>query len=159
GAYWLNGTNVALLSDDELAAIRNREIGFVFQSHNLLPRNTLLENVALPLYYGGDKNPAPRAEAALTRVGLGHRLSHYPGQVSGGESQRTAIARALVTSPNVILADEPTGALDSTIGGAVLDILKELNEQGVTVIIVTHDRQIAQRADRIITMRDGKVET
>ncbi len=159
GRYWLNGTDVARLTDDELAAIRNREIGFVFQSHNLLPRNTLLENVALPLYYGSDRNPAPRAEEALRRVGLSHRTQHYPGQVSGGESQRTAIARALVTNPNVILADEPTGALDSTNGGTVLDILKELNKQGVTVIIVTHDRQIAQRADRIISMRDGRIET
>lgn len=157
GSYRLNGVDVAGMSDDRLAHIRNREIGFVFQSHNLLARNTLVENVCLPLYYRGDRSPQAKAKAALARVGLSRRGDHFPNQISGGESQRTAIARALVTEPNVILADEPTGNLDTKNGETVLTILKELNESGVTVVVVTHDREIAARADRVIHMRDGRV--
>ena len=157
GEYQLNGVNVAGLPDDSLAQIRNREIGFVFQSHNLLPRNTVLENVCLPLYYRGVSDPGQNAKDALGRVGLSHRIHHFPGQISGGESQRTAIARAIVSQPSVIFADEPTGNLDSKTGEQIMAILRELNESGVTIVMVTHDSNIAGHAQRIIRLRDGKL--
>ncbi len=155
GDYYLNGKNVAHLGDDELAVTRNRELGFIFQSHNLLPRNTLLENVSLPLYYRGEKNPLQQAKTALETVGLDHRMDHFPSQVSGGESQRTAIARAIVTKPNVILADEPTGNLDTKTGEMIIRILGDLNETGVTLVMVTHDMNLAKKAGRRLNMRDG----
>lgn len=155
GEYHLNGVNVAGLPDDSLAQIRNREIGFVFQSHNLLPRNTVLENVCLPLYYRGVSDPRRNAKEALGRVGLSHRIHHFPGQISGGESQRTAIARAIVSQPSVIFADEPTGNLDSKTGEQIMAILRELNESGVTIVMVTHDSNIASHAQRIIRLKDG----
>jgi putative ABC transport system ATP-binding protein len=157
GEYHLNGVNVAGLPDDSLARIRNREIGFVFQSHNLLPRNTVLENVCLPLYYRGVSDPRQNAKEALERVGLSHRTHHFPGQISGGESQRTAIARAIVSHPSVIFADEPTGNLDSKTGEQIMGILRELNESGVTIVMVTHDSNIASNARRIIRLKDGRL--
>ena len=157
GDYYLNGENVARLSDDELSRIRNRDIGFVFQSHNLLARNTLLENVCLPLYYRGESNPKKKAAAALEMVGLGERMRHFPNQVSGGESQRTAIARAIVGEPKVILADEPTGNLDTKTGARIIELLKELNGSGVTMVIVTHDPEVASHARSVLHMRDGRL--
>jgi len=158
GEYYLNGRNVSGLSEDELSEVRNREIGFVFQSHNLLARNTALENVCLPLYYKRDRNPVEKAIAALEKVGLADRIRHYPNQISGGESQRVAIARAIVTGPSVILADEPTGNLDTATGAQIMKILKELNSAGVTIVIVTHEPDIAGCAQRIIRIRDGMLE-
>ncbi|MBF0633792.1 MAG: ABC transporter ATP-binding protein [Nitrospinae bacterium] len=157
GEYYLNGVNVAGLPDDTLAQVRNREIGFVFQSHNLLPRNTVLENVCLPLYYRGIGDPSKSAKEALERVGLSHRIHHFPGQISGGESQRTAIARAIISQPSVIFADEPTGNLDSKTGDQIMGILRELNESGVTIVMVTHDSTIAGHARRIIRLKDGRM--
>jgi putative ABC transport system ATP-binding protein len=157
GDYFLNGVNVAGLPDDRLAEIRNLEIGFVFQSHNLLPRNNVLENVCLPMYYRGISDPVQRAKEALERVGLAHRMYHFPGQISGGESQRTAIARAIITNPSVILADEPTGNLDSKTGDQIMGILRELNQSGVTIVMVTHDSNIASHAERIIRLKDGRL--
>ncbi len=157
GDYFLDDQNVAHLKDDQLSDIRNRQIGFVFQSHNLLPRNTILENVCLPLYYRGDPRPKEKAVAALKKVGLERRLGHFPGQISGGESQRTAIARAIVGGPKLILADEPTGNLDSKTGVQIIELLKELNESGVTLIVVTHDPDIAAHAKNVIRIRDGMV--
>jgi putative ABC transport system ATP-binding protein len=157
GKYHLNGVNVAGLPDDDLARIRNREIGFVFQSHNLLPRNTVLENVCLPLYYRGIGDPRKEAKNALERVGLSHRIHHFPGQISGGESQRTAIARAIISQPSVIFADEPTGNLDSKTGEQIMGILRELNDSGVTIVMVTHDSNIAGYAQRIIRLKDGRL--
>ena len=157
GEYYLNGKNVAGLSEDELSRIRNSEIGFIFQSHNLLPRNTILENVCLPLYYRGEHDPTDRAREALKRVGLEHSIKHFPGQISGGESQRTAIARAIVGEPSVILADEPTGNLDTKTGLKIIEILKELNASGVTLVVVTHDPEIAEHAQRTIRIRDGNI--
>ncbi|VAX23622.1 ABC-type antimicrobial peptide transport system, ATPase component [hydrothermal vent metagenome] len=158
GDYFLDDQNVACLKDDQLSDIRNRQIGFVFQSHNLLPRNTILENVCLPLYYRGDPGPREKAVAALKKVGLERRLEHFPGQISGGESQRTAIARAIVGGPKLILADEPTGNLDSKTGVQIIELLKELNESGVTLIVVTHDPDIAAHARNVIRIRDGMIE-
>ncbi len=158
GEYYLNGRDVSGLSEDELSEVRNREIGFVFQSHNLLARNTALENVCLPLYYKRDRNPVEKAVAALEKVGLAGRMRHYPNQISGGESQRVAIARAIVTKPSVILADEPTGNLDTVTGAQIMDILKELNNTGVTIVIVTHEPDIAACARDIIRIRDGMLE-
>ncbi|MBI4666744.1 MAG: ABC transporter ATP-binding protein [Nitrospinae bacterium] len=157
GRYELDGRDVSNLADDELALVRNRQLGFVFQSHNLLPRNTVLENVCLPLYYRGEAEPMEKARRALSQVGLSARENHYPGQISGGESQRTAIARAIVGNPKVILADEPTGNLDSKTGAQIMDILVDLNKEGVTIVVVTHDSEIASHAHRIIRMRDGKL--
>ena len=157
GRYWLNGRDVSSLSEDELSVIRNREIGFVFQSHNLLARNTAVENVCLPLYYRGITRPQQQAAAALERVGLGHRKDHFPSQLSGGESQRVAIARAIVTEPRVILADEPTGNLDSRISGEILDIFGELVKTGVTLVMVTHEADVAARARRTLHIRDGRI--
>lgn len=158
GEYFLNGIPVAGLSENELSSRRNKEIGFIFQSHNLLPKNTILENVSLPLYYRGIKKPKKMAEEALRRVGLSHRLSHFPSQVSGGESQRAAIARAIVGSPSLLLADEPTGNLDTKTGLSIINLLKELNHSGVTLLVVTHDTGVASHAMRTLRMKDGTLE-
>ncbi|MEU5548456.1 MULTISPECIES: ABC transporter ATP-binding protein [unclassified Micromonospora] len=158
GRLAIDGRQVGALSAPELARLRNETIGFVFQAFHLLPRTSAVENVALPLVYRGvgARERRARAAAMLGRVGLGHRLDHRPNQLSGGEQQRVAIARALVTDPTVLLADEPTGNLDSTTGAAVLELLEQLNvESGVALVMVTHDAEVAARARRRITMRDG----
>ncbi|MFA6382684.1 MAG: ABC transporter ATP-binding protein [Candidatus Buchananbacteria bacterium] len=159
GDYIFEGKNVAEFSDDELAALRNKKIGFVFQSYNLLPRTTVLENVKLPLVYSGVsvKEMAENAEAAVKAVGLFHRLHHLSNQLSGGEQQRVAIARALVNDPKVIFADEPTGNLDSKSGTQIMGILERLNEEGHTIILVTHEQDTADHAKRIIKVRDGEI--
>src|SRR6202035_5205033 len=160
GRYELNGRKVAEMDDDELAAIRNREIGFVFQTFNLLPRATSLRNVELPLIYAG-MNPQARetrAIQALTDVGLGDRIHHKPNELSGGQRQRVAIARALVNNPSIILADEPTGNLDSKTGEEIMVLLEDLYHRGNTIILVTHERDIAAHARRTIHLRDGVIE-
>ncbi len=157
GSYRLEGREVGVLTPNELAEVRGRRIGFVFQTFNLLPRTTALENVELPLYYQGAGGTRKRALAALEAVGLTARAGHHPSQLSGGERQRVAIARAIVTDPAMILADEPTGALDSKTGGEILAIFDGLHAKGATVIVVTHDRQVAERAERIIHIRDGLI--
>ena len=161
GTYWLEGVKVSSLNRDALAEIRGQRIGFIFQNFNLLPRFSAWENVALPLaYYNGKINSAgqrARAMEALSRVGLEPRATHQPTELSGGECQRVAIARALVTQPAVILADEPSGNLDSTTGTEIMQLLSELHREGVTIVMVTHDPQIARYADRICTMRDGSL--
>jgi len=160
GSYWLNGQAVESLEEDALARIRNREIGFVFQSFNLLPRASALENVQLPLLYSGVPRPQRRARAAemLERVGLGARMDHQPNELSGGQRQRVAIARALVTRPALLLADEPTGALDTKTGEEIMALFAELQAQGQTVMLVTHEPEIAQQAHRQVFLRDGKIE-
>ncbi len=157
GTYFLEGADVSLLSDDQLAEIRNRKIGFVFQTFNLLPRTNAIENVEIPLIYGGIRDSRKRAIEALERVGLNNRMYHLPTQLSGGEGQRVAIARALVVNPIIILADEPTGNLDTKTGSEIMDLFRELNSQGVTVLIVTHESHIAQECHRIIHLRDGQI--
>jgi putative ABC transport system ATP-binding protein len=159
GRYLLDGLDVAELDDDGLAALRSRSIGFVFQSYNLLPRTTALENVATPLAYQGIRRPEreARAREALERLGLGDRLTHEPAELSGGQQQRVAIARALVTEPAIILADEPTGNLDSTSGAEVMGILRELHASGRTVLLITHDADVATFADRQVHVRDGRL--
>ncbi len=159
GRYLLAGEDVSRLDRDRLALIRNRRIGLVFQSYNLLPQFTALENVELPLVYRGRPRRERReaARAALEAVGLGDRLHHRPLELSGGQQQRVAIARALVTSPEVILADEPTGALDTTTGEEVLALLLDLNARGQTIVIVTHEPEVARRCRRLVLMRDGRV--
>lgn len=160
GDYYLDGTDVHELTRDEYADIRNQKIGFVFQVFNLLPRTSALENVELPLVYdrtGRIKNPNQQAIEALERVGLGDRSDHEPNQLSGGERQRVAIARALVNQPAIILADEPTGNLDSRTSVEVLSVFRKLNDQGITVVLVTHERDIAEYAKRIVEMRDGVI--
>lgn len=159
GDYLLVGQNVASLTANALAAIRNQKIGFVFQSFNLLEYATALDNVALPLVYGGIKAKERRQRAArlLEQVGLGDRLDHKPNQLSGGQKQRVAIARALVNDPQIILADEPTGALDSKSGAEIEALFNQLHEEGRTLIVVTHDNALAERTKRIITIKDGKV--
>ncbi len=158
GAYFLEGEDVGGLGDDRLAEIRNRKIGFVFQTYNLLPRLTALANVELPLLYGNGHDRRRRALEALERVGLGPRAQHRPVELSGGEQQRVGIARALVKDPSLVLADEPTGNLDSRSSEEILAILQRINQQeGLTVIIVTHERDIASATRRIISMRDGEV--
>ena len=157
GNYVLAGEDVSKLSKDSLAEIRNRRIGFVFQSFNLLPRITALENVELPLLYGANKNTKARAEKALKTVGLGDRMEHEPNQLSGGQRQRVAIARAIVSDPAIILADEPTGNLDSKTGIEILAQFKALHAQGRTIIMVTHDRSLAAHCQREIHMIDGRI--
>ena len=159
GAYYLHGRDVSTLTPEELAQVRGREIGFVFQGYQLLPRLTAIENVALPLILCGVpvQQRLARAEALLTRVGLGHRLRHLPGQLSGGQQQRVAIARAIATRPPIIMADEPTGALDSKTGRHVLEILRELNREGSTIILITHDDGIAAQARRRVRLSDGRI--
>jgi len=161
GEYWLNGQKVSDLADDELARIRNKEIGFVFQTFNLLPRADALHNVELPLIYAGlsARNRRARAAQALERVGLGDRMDHKPNELSGGQRQRVAIARALVNEPSILLADEPTGNLDSTTSGEIMAVFAELHRQGQTVVMVTHEHDIAAHAARVITLRDGVVAT
>ena len=161
GEYWLNGTNVSSMSDGELAEVRNKEIGFVFQTFNLLPRLSALENVALPLVYAGmsKSNRLERAEEVLKSVGLSDRMDHKPNELSGGQRQRVAIARALVNKPSIILADEPTGNLDSKTSIEIMGILEEIHNQGNTIILVTHEADIAEHAHRIVRLRDGLIET
>jgi len=161
GRYEFNGRNVAEMDDDELAAIRNREIGFVFQTFNLLPRATSLRNVELPLIYAGmdPESREERATQALTDVGLGDRIQHKPNELSGGQRQRVAIARALVNNPSIILADEPTGNLDSKTGEEIMALLEDLYQRNHTIILVTHERDIAAHARRTIRLRDGVVES
>ncbi len=158
GTYLLNGTDVGRLSDDALARIRNRFVGFVFQQWNLLPRTSALGNVTLPLTYRGDRDRRAKAEAALAAVGLVERAGHRPNQLSGGEQQRVAIARALVTDPVLLLADEPTGNLDTATGADVLGLFERLHAAGRTIVIVTHEVAIAERASRRIRLRDGRIE-
>jgi putative ABC transport system ATP-binding protein len=158
GSYLLEGAEVSSLSDSQLAEVRNKKIGFVFQSFNLLRRTSALENVELPLLYGSRGNSRKLAMEALKRVGMGPRAVHKPTELSGGEQQRVAIARALVTNPPIILADEPTGNLDSRSSHEIIAILEELNRQdGITVVLVTHDREIAAHTQRIIFLRDGRI--
>src|ERR1700730_9466024 len=159
GKYWLAGRLVSDLDDDELAYIRNKEIGFVFQTFNLLPRATALHNVELPLIYNGtpSEERLERAKKALERVDLLDRMNHKPNELSGGQRQRVAIARALVNSPSIVLADEPTGNLDSKTGDEIMALLENLYRQGNTIILVTHEHDIAQHAQRIILIRDGKI--
>ena len=161
GEYWLNGQQVSQLGDDALARIRNKEIGFVFQTFNLLPRATALHNVELPLIYAGLPAKARREQAAdaLERVGLADRMTHRPNELSGGQRQRVAIARALVNDPSILLADEPTGNLDSTTSTEIMGLFAELHRQGQTVLMVTHEHDIAAHAARVVTLRDGLVAT
>ncbi len=161
GLYRLHGQNVSELSDDELSDIRNREIGFVFQGFNLIPNLTALENVELPLIYRGvGRNERNRlSKIALEKVGLGHRMDHKPAEMSGGQQQRVAIARAIAQAPPVILADEPTGNLDSHSTQEIMGILRELYEEGRTVILITHDNEIAAQAKRVIKIKDGHIES
>ena len=161
GTYFLNQRNVGQLDEEQLAGIRNQEIGFIFQQFHLLPRSTALENVALPLKYASVQRAEQlsRAEEVLNKVGLSGRLSHKPTELSGGEQQRVAIARALVNSPSILFADEPTGNLDSKTGSEVLEIFKELNEKGQTIVVITHERDIAKQSHRTITIKDGEIES
>src|SRR5450432_488785 len=160
GSYWLNGQLVSELDDDELARIRNKEIGFVFQTFNLLARATSLHNVELPLIYAGipAEERAERAKAALTSVGMAERMMHKPNELSGGQRQRVAVARALVNKPAIILADEPTGNLDSQTGNEIMALFDRLHSEGNTIIVVTHEHDIAEYAHRVIYIKDGVVE-
>ena len=161
GRYDFNGKNVAEMDDDELASIRNREIGFVFQTFNLLPRSTSLRNVELPLIYAGvdSETRAERATQVLVDVGLGDRIHHKPNELSGGQRQRVAVARALVNNPSIILADEPTGNLDSKTGEEIMALFEDLYQRGNTIILVTHERDIATHARRAVHLRDGVIES
>ncbi len=161
GEYSLNGNKVSSLSDDELAEIRNREIGFVFQTFNLLPRNTALENVMLPLVYAGVKKNerVKTAERILVDVGLSDRIEHRPNELSGGQRQRVAVARALVNHPSILLADEPTGNLDSKISEEIMELFAEIHRKGNTIVLVTHEEEIARHAHRIIRLKDGEIES
>ena len=159
GTYILNGEDIASKNENELAEIRNKYIGFVFQSFNLMPRETALENVALPMLYAGikKKQRLERAAAVLEKMGLGDRMNHLPGQLSGGQKQRVAIARAMALDPSVLLADEPTGALDSKSSFQIMDIFRELNSEGTTIIMITHDSEIADYAKTQLHIRDGRL--
>jgi putative ABC transport system ATP-binding protein len=159
GEYWLNGREVAAMSGDDLAHVRNQEIGFIFQSFHLLPRASALDNVAQPLIYRGVplRERLALAERALQRVGLGTRLHHRPNELSGGQRQRVAIARALVGKPSILLADEPTGNLDSATSLEIMDLIREVHAEGQTVVMVTHEPEIAEQCQRIVRLRDGKV--
>jgi putative ABC transport system ATP-binding protein len=159
GSYLLNGTPVESLDDDQLADLRNRELGFVFQQFHLLPQLSALENVVLPMIYAGVPHDErqQRAREALTRVGLGQRLANKPNQLSGGQQQRVAIARAIINNPALLLADEPTGALDSRTTGEVLDIFDDLHHSGITVVMVTHEDDVAARAQHVVHFRDGRI--
>jgi putative ABC transport system ATP-binding protein len=161
GKYWLNGHEVSRMADDDLARIRNREIGFVFQTFNLLPRASALANVELPLVYAGvtARERRKRAESALSRVGLAERMHHKPNELSGGQRQRVAIARALVNEPSILLADEPTGNLDSTTSVEIMRVFGQLHAQGQTVVLVTHEPDIAAHAHRVVVLRDGLIDT
>ena len=161
GTYTLDGIDVSHMTDDQQARVRNQRIGFVFQQFNLLPRTSALKQVALPLMYGGysKKERNAKAEAALQSVGLGDRIDHRPDELSGGQQQRVAIARALATDPNIILADEPTGALDTQTGIEVMEIFQRLNDQGITIVMVTHEPEVAEEAKRTIWIRDGLIAT
>ncbi|GAA0871262.1 ABC transporter ATP-binding protein [Gangjinia marincola] len=161
GSYVLNSQDVSQLSDDELAEIRNKEIGFVFQTFNLLPRTTALDNVALPMVYAGESKSArsERAAEVLTQVGLADRMDHKPNQLSGGQRQRVAVGRALVNKPSIILADEPTGNLDSKTSVEIMKLFEEIHAAGNTVILVTHEEEVAKEAHRIIRLRDGIIES
>lgn len=161
GTYILNGRDVSKMQDDELAEIRNKEIGFVFQTFNLLPRTTALDNVALPMIYAGysKKERNKRAAEVLEQVGLDDRMDHQPNQLSGGQRQRVAVARALVNKPSIILADEPTGNLDSKTSEEIMKLINEIHDNGNTIILVTHEEEIASYAHRIIRLRDGKIES
>jgi len=158
GQYRLEGIEVNKLNDNELAEIRNRKIGFIFQSFNLLPRTTALANVELPLIYIGADNRRQRASQALESVGLAHRAKHRPSELAGGEQQRVAIARALINNPSLILADEPTGNLDTQTSKEIMLLFKQLNQQGITIVLVTHEADIAAYTQRTIRMRDGQIE-
>jgi putative ABC transport system ATP-binding protein len=159
GEYWLSGDRVSTMNEKQLARIRNLEIGFVFQTFNLLPRMSALANVEVPLIYSGRKRKqrAALASAALETVGLGDRMSHRPSEMSGGQRQRVAIARALVTNPSILLADEPTGNLDSNTGREIMDLFDRLHDEGNTVIVVTHEQHIAEHASRVVRLSDGDV--
>lgn len=157
GTYFFDGTDVSTLNERELARVRNRRIGFVFQSFNLLPRETALENVTLPLMYAGIRGLRKRGMHALELVGLAARAHHFPGQLSGGEQQRVAIARALVKEPEVILADEPTGNLDSRTTRDILELFHRAHRRGIAIVIITHNREVAEHAERIVHLRDGLI--
>ncbi len=161
GTYELNGVNVSTMTDDELAEIRNKEIGFIFQTFNLLPRTTALDNVALPMIYAGASKAerTKRAEEVLHDVGLADRMDHRPNELSGGQRQRVAVGRALVNNPSIILADEPTGNLDSKTSEEIMNLIDAIHQKGNTVILVTHEEDIAQRAKRVIRLRDGMIES
>lgn len=159
GNYWLDGDDVSRMNDTALSRIRNEKIGFVFQTFNLLPRLSALDNVRLPMLYAQRRRPREAAVRALERVGLADRLHHRPNQLSGGQQQRVAIARALVMEPAILLADEPTGNLDSRSGEGIMLLFQDLNREGMTTLLVTHDEQVAKHATRIVLMRDGRVET
>lgn len=160
GEYYLNNIRVSEMTEDDLADVRNKEIGFVFQTFNLLPRSTSLDNVALPLVYAGinKTNRLARAQEALENVGLGNRVHHKPNELSGGQRQRVAVARALINNPSIILADEPTGNLDTKTSIEIMGLLEEIHSKGNTIILVTHEEDIAQHAHRIVRMRDGLIE-